>query len=114
VRAHKRSARQRPMVGGGGGASLPELLAVWRWSSAVLRTRLTRWWTGDVTLPLWCNASPYLFRPSRLPTPFEPAERYLPKLCNCTGVVGCKFPRGGNGRGRLELCRIPVPADAGP
>jgi len=75
----------------------------------VLHSRLARWWVGDVTLPLWCNACSYLFQPSRLPTPFLSAVRYLPKQCNCTGPVGCKFPRGG-GRGKLEFGRIPAEA----
>lgn len=93
-----------------GHVSVSELRAVWRWSAGVMQSRLVRWLAGDTTLPRWCNACVYLFRPSRLPTPFEAAERYLPKFCNCTGHVGCKFPRGGPGQrnNRLEFCRTPV------
>lgn len=97
------------MLPGASSGAAAELLEVWSWSARVLQSRLVRWWTGDATLPLVCNACPYLFRPSRLPTPFAAAERYLPALCNCTGPVGCRFPRSGPGnRSRLEFCRIPA------
>ncbi|CAJ1430610.1 unnamed protein product [Effrenium voratum] len=82
------------------------ILAVCRWSANLLHSRLLRVWGGDASLPLSCHACTYLFRPSRLPTPFQSAERFLPQACNCTGVVGCKFP--GGGPGRLEPCRVEV------
>jgi len=87
---------------------LAELWSVWRWSSQVLRTRLVRVYIGDKTLPVGCNACGYLFQPSRLPQPFQAAQPHLPQLCNCTGPVGCKFPRGGPTNGRLEFARIPA------
>mmetsp|Transcript_122719 Transcript_122719/g.192636 ORF Transcript_122719/g.192636 Transcript_122719/m.192636 type:complete len:106 (-) Transcript_122719:291-608(-) len=92
--------------------SVAELLAVWRWSTTVLQSRFVRWWVGDVTLPTLCHVQNYLFQPAKLPTPFVPAQRYLPQICNCTGPVGCKFPRGGPSSGaRLEFGRIPVHVD---
>lgn len=90
-------------------AEAQEVVAVWRWSASLLHSRLARWWVGDAALPLCCNAGPYLFRPSRLPTPFAAFERYLPQGCYCTGAFGCKFPRGGSRRGgRLEFAPLAV------
>jgi len=99
--------------GGGGKAGYSELLAICRWSYSVLQSRLTRVWVGDATLPFHCHATSYLFQPSRLPSPFLQAARFLPQVCNCTGIVGCKFPRAPDnynrdGVGRLQHCRIEV------
>jgi len=107
---HSRQCEGAPPMSpiSGSSASIPDILGVWRWSATVLHSRLQRWWVGDASLPFLCNACSYLFQPSRLPTPFHQAERYLPARCNCTGLVGCKFPRGGPKNGKLEFCRVPV------
>jgi len=96
------------MISGEARKTLVELAAICRWSSTVLQTRLQRLWLGDASLPFTCHACTYLFRPSRLPTPFQSAEHFLPKACNCRGPVGCKFP--GGGPGRLQPCPVEVEA----
>ncbi|CAK9061904.1 Hypothetical protein SCF082_LOCUS32348, partial [Durusdinium trenchii] len=88
-----------------------EFFAICRWSANVFASRVLRVAQGDTSLPFTCHACTYLFRPSRLPTPFQSAERFLPKACNCTGVVGCKFP--GGGPGRLQPCPVEATSATG-
>eukprot|EP00438_Fugacium_kawagutii_P005013 Skav232028 [mRNA] locus=scaffold541:136188:147241:+ [translate_table: standard] len=62
-----------------GGMTGTEFLAICRWSANVFASRLLRVAAGDTSLPFKCHACTYLFRPSRLPTPFQSAERFLPQ-----------------------------------